>query len=137
MVQGQGEDASPSRSNPSRSPAYSPTLSDTKIRSRRTSPASTSRSPDYVPLKDAQDRKQQRRSMSVDTAVSGDSRGKLHSSRSDTRERSFNSIEIKGLTKMVYATHLEQIFSAYGPIEEVFMPFDRYSEYMFSVWLIC
>ena len=34
---------------------------------------------------------------------------------------------------MVYATHLEQIFAAYGPIEEIFMPSDPYSEYMLKV----
>lgn len=130
MEKGEGDKGSPSCRSPSRSPAYSPTLSDTRIRSQR---ASTSRSPDHVPSHDERDGNQQRRSMSIDSTDSRNGKRKARSftsSRSDSRDQSLNSIEIKGLTKMVYATHLEQIFAAYGHIEEIFMPSDPYSEYL-------
>lgn len=116
MEKDQGASSSPSHSNPSRSPAYSPTLSDTKIRS---------------PANHSPDQKEQRRSMSVDSIDSSNSKHNtrsFRSSRSGSREGSLHSIEIKGLTKMVYATHLEQIFAAYGPIEEIFMPSDPHSQ---------
>ncbi|PWN37990.1 uncharacterized protein FA14DRAFT_159772 [Meira miltonrushii] len=122
MEKDQSDNSNPSHSNPSRSPPYSPTLSDTKIRS----PAS--RSPGHVPSHDEQDRKEQRRSMSVDSRNSKNESRPSRSSRSGSREGAINSIEIKGLTKMVYATHLEQIFAAYGPIEEIFMPSDPYTQ---------
>lgn len=123
-----------SNDNVNHSPAYSPTRFDSRARLDQSSHASTSKSPEYVPSdSERRDKEKQKRSMSLDSYDSRDSRDKVRSSRSfdrsnsSSRERNLNSIEIKGLTKMVFATHLEQIFAAYGQIEEIFMPSDHYS----------
>lgn len=135
MVDDAGHRASPSRSG-SRSPSYSPELPDRSPLSRRSISRSVSpMSHDggrrrRFSLSPSRSPGQARRYDSRLPRNTPTGRHAVRRTSDRTSHRDIQSVEILGLTKLVYESHLDQIFGMYGAIREILLPrFRRCTSY--------
>lgn len=91
--------------------------------------SSESRSPSYSPSLASGGRRS--RSISRSRSPPPPSPARRHLSRSPSQQRanrhSERSIEVSGISKLTFATHLESIFSIYGEIDDIVLPLFRQS----------